>query len=140
VAGQHAARHHVGDRVRQLTGERAAAGLHVAGPHARRQGGEREGGAGQLSMKRHHRDRDPLAGRSLVGPLLQRLDRVLERRVVQLYHVPLAARAAQAAGEVAVHDVEPAAAKAEVGRLDVHDHFITRFDVAGQARVGDRRA
>ena len=63
VAGEHAALEHVRDRVRQLAGQRAAGGLHVADPGTRRVRRERERGAGELAVEREHRDREPLGGR-----------------------------------------------------------------------------
>ena len=68
---------------------------------------------------------------------LDRVDRVLERRVVELDHVDaLGLAAVKATRQVHVDEVEPAGAEPEVAGLDVDDHLVAHLDPADQARVG----
>ena len=72
---------------RQRPWQGAARCLHVpeAGPRARLR--ERPCDAGQLRVQRHDSDGAVQGQVEVAGPLLQRIDRVLERRVVELHHV-----------------------------------------------------
>src|SRR5215213_7981141 len=73
----------------------------------------------------------------LGGGALDRLDRVLERGIVELHHVLGAALGPdQTAGQVDVDDVEAARAETEVAGGDVDDHLVARVQLAEQDGVG----
>ena len=77
----------------------------------------------------------PARRRPLLG--LDRIDRVLERAVVELEDVQVAAALAlEPAGQVHVDDVEPARPEAEVERLDVDDDLVA---LGALARPGPGR-
>jgi hypothetical protein len=80
-----------------------------------------------------HRQRQPL--------VLDGLDRVLEARVVELHHVrSVYTLPRESPGEVDVHDVKPAGAKAEVERLHVDDHLVAHLRATYQRDIRDRLA
>ncbi len=90
-------------------------------------------------MQGEHRDR------ALDGQLelcvLDRADRVLKARVVELHHVrPLAAAGGEPAREVDVDDVKAARAEPEIERLHVDDDLIAHLGGADERDIGDRRA
>ena len=107
------------------------------GARLRRRPGERR----QVAVQRDHRDRRLRAELRVAVFDLDRVDRVLERGVVELDHVDaLGVRRPQPAGEVDVDDVEAARAEPEVARLGVDDHLVADLDLADQRRVGPRTA
>ncbi len=94
----------------------------------------RPGRGSQVTVQRDHEHGRRGPGR--LARRLDRLDRMLKRRVVQLHHV-LARSAAslESPGEVHVHDIEAARSEAQVERLDVHDHFVADLDWTDHALV-----
>ena len=91
-------------------------------------------------MQREHGDR--ALDRQLEPLVLDRLDRVLEARVVELHHVRARRRPSpvEAAREVDVDDVKAAEPRPRSSACDVDDHLIADLGAADQRDVGDRRA
>ncbi len=119
--------------------QRAAPGLHVAEPGAAGTLGERPRDRRELAVQREHGD--GASDGHLQAPVVDRVDRVLQARVVELHHVrPRNAVAGQAPREVHVHDVEAAGPQAEIERLHVHDHLVSDLRPPDQRHVGDRGA
>ncbi len=127
-------------RARVRARERAAAGLDVAEPRPRARLRVGPGHRRELAVQREHPHRPSERQlERLRADGLDRLDGVLQARVVQLHHVAgVRTGGAQAAREVGVHDVEAARAEAEVQGLDVHDHLIAGVRGAHERDVRDR--
>ena len=83
-----------------------------------------------MAVQRQHQQRDRAlrAGRR-VGGRVDRVDRVLERRVVELHHVHALRCLAglEPARQVDVDDVEAAAAEAEVDRGGIDNDLVTHL-------------
>ena len=138
VSGQQRGLPQPANVARERSGQGAAASLDepdrevgidlAGGPDGRR----------QVPVERDHQHR---WRRGCLCARLHRLDRVLERRVVQLHHVLAGgALAVQAASEVHVDDVEPARAQIQIQSLDVHDDLVAELDRPDRPLVGPRRA
>ena len=121
------------DGVRERPGQRAAGDLDVTATRAGPALAERERSRRELSVQRQHCDRHAERPPHVLEAFLDGLDRVLERRVVQLHHVRARpSPPSRQPAEVRVDDVEPAATEAEVLRLDVDHHLVARLDLPGQ--------
>ena len=119
------------------SGQRAALGLHVAEASAGNGLGEGPRDRGELTMQRQYRDR-PLQGQAQTLVLDGR-NGVLNTRVIELHHTHIwRTVAGKSACEIDMHDVEPARAQAEIERLRVDHHLISRLGGADERDIGDR--
>ncbi len=140
VPGEQRAVAKLGDVARESSRQRAAAGLHVADPDAPAGLGGRPCSGRQVAVQWKHQDGRQAAlrcGTVCAERQLQRRDRVLKGRVVELHHVVgngASSASVKATGQVYVNDVESTRAEVEVERLDVDDHLVALPHVADQRR------
>jgi hypothetical protein len=86
------------------------------------------------------RDRHGERALDLLEPLLDRLHRVLKRRVVELHDMRATRARVGKAAEIRMDDVEAAAAETEVLCLGVDHHLVPGLHRPGQVGIRDRRA
>ena len=144
VAAQQAQLAQLAHVARQRARQRRARSLEEADAQARPRLGRGPGHRRQVAVQRDHQRRRLRAEVRLAVLDLDRLDRVLERRVVELDHVhALLAVAEQPAGEVDVDDVEAARAEPEVARPRVDHDLVADLHRRPRAscppRPGDAR-
>ncbi len=135
VAAEQPALAQLGDVARQRARQRRAGALDEPEPQPRPRLRRGPGDRRQVAVERDHARRRLRAEVGLSVLDLDRLDRVLERGVVELHHVhALGLGPVEPAAEVDVDDVEAARAEPEVARLRVDDHLVADLDLPDQRR------
>ena len=94
----------------------------------------------QVTVQGHHQHRYPARLARIAFTSLDRVDRVLERGVVELDHAgPARPARLQSAGQVRVDEVETARAECEIEGLGVDQNLITLAHRAQQRFIGPGR-